>query len=86
MTLPRTVRGTHVLPLAMFVGPSSWSRLLAGLLVGCSVSVAARAAGVSSHGVLRFVPVFCIAPVAPILVACIAQTHGGVAIGSAVSR
>lgn len=86
MTLFRTVRGTHVLPLAMFGGPSSWSRLLAGLLVGCSVSVAARAAGVWSHGVLRFVPVFCIAPVAPILVACIAQTHGGVAIGSAVSR
>jgi DHA1 family multidrug resistance protein-like MFS transporter len=58
-------------------------RLVAGLLVGSSVSVAALAlaSGVWSYGVLRFVQVFCIAPVFPIVVARIAQTHGGEAIG-----
>jgi MFS family permease len=58
-------------------------RLLNGLLVGSSVAVAALAAapGVWSYGVLRFVQVLCIAPVFPIVVARIAQTHGGEAIG-----
>lgn len=54
-------------------------RLVAGLLVGSSVSVGAlaMAPGVWSYGVLRFVQVLCIAPVFPIVVARIAQTHGG---------
>ncbi len=58
-------------------------RLVAWLLVGSSVSVAALALapGVGSYGVLRLVQVFCIAPVFPIVVARIAQTHGGEAIG-----
>jgi MFS transporter, DHA1 family, multidrug resistance protein len=58
-------------------------RLVAGLLVGSSVSVGAlaMAPGVWSYGVLRFVQVLCIAPVFPIVVARIAQTHGGEAIG-----
>ncbi len=58
-------------------------RLIAGLLVGSSVSVGALAVapGVWSYGVLRFVQVLCIAPVFPIVVARIAQTHGGEAIG-----
>jgi hypothetical protein len=51
------------------------------LLVGSSVSVAALAPGAWSHGVLRFVPVSCIAPVFPIVVARIAQTHSGAATG-----
>jgi MFS family permease len=58
-------------------------RLVAGLLVGSSLTVAALAAapGVWSYGILRFVQVLCIAPVFPIVVARIAHTHGGEAIG-----
>jgi len=58
-------------------------RLLNGLLVGSSAAVAALAIapGVWSYGALRFVQVLCIAPVFPIVVARIAQTHGGAAIG-----
>jgi MFS family permease len=58
-------------------------RLVAALLVGSSVTVWALAAapGVWSYGVLRFLQVLCIAPVFPIVVARIAQTHGGGAIG-----
>jgi DHA1 family multidrug resistance protein-like MFS transporter len=58
-------------------------RLLSGLLIGSSAAVAALAVapGVWSYGVLRFVQVLCIAPLFPIVVARIAQTHGGAAIG-----
>jgi DHA1 family multidrug resistance protein-like MFS transporter len=58
-------------------------RLVAGLLVGSSVAVGALAAapGVWSYGALRFVQVLCIAPVFPIVVARIAHTLGGEAIG-----
>ena len=58
-------------------------RLVAALLVGSSVTVGALAVapGVWSYGVLRFVQVLCIAPVFPIVVSRIAQTHGGEAIG-----
>ena len=58
-------------------------RLVAGLLVGSSLAVAglAIAPGVWTYGLLRFLQVLCIAPVFPIVVARIAQTHGGEAIG-----
>jgi MFS family permease len=58
-------------------------RLLNGLLIGSSAAVAALAVapGVWSYGALRFLQVLCIAPVFPIVVARIAQTHGGAAIG-----
>jgi MFS transporter, DHA1 family, multidrug resistance protein len=58
-------------------------RLVAGLLVGSSVTVGAlaMASGVWTYGILRFLQVLCIAPVFPIVVARIAQTHGGEAIG-----
>jgi DHA1 family multidrug resistance protein-like MFS transporter len=58
-------------------------RLLSGLLVGSSVAVAllAVAPGVWTYGTLRFVQVLCIAPVFPIVVARIAQSAGGAAIG-----
>jgi MFS transporter, DHA1 family, multidrug resistance protein len=58
-------------------------RLVAGLLVGSSLSVAALAVapGVWTYGALRFLQVLCIAPVFPIVVARIAHTHGGEAIG-----
>jgi MFS family permease len=58
-------------------------RLVAGLLVGSSVTVGALALapGVWTYGLLRFLQVLCIAPVFPIVVARIAQTHGGEAIG-----
>jgi DHA1 family multidrug resistance protein-like MFS transporter len=58
-------------------------RLMAGLLVGSSVAVGALAVapGVWTYGMLRFLQVLCIAPVFPIVVSRIAQTHGGEAIG-----
>jgi DHA1 family multidrug resistance protein-like MFS transporter len=58
-------------------------RLVAGLLVGASLAAGALAVapGVWTYGVLRFVQVLCIAPVFPIVVARIAQTHGGETIG-----
>ena len=58
-------------------------RLLAGLLVGSSVTVGALALapGVWTYGALRFLQVLCIAPVFPIVVARIAQSAGGEAIG-----
>ena len=58
-------------------------RLVAALLVGSSLGVAALAVASSawSYGVLRFVQVLCIAPVFPIVVARIAHTQGGAAIG-----
>jgi MFS family permease len=58
-------------------------RLVAGLLVSSSLAIAGLAAapGVWTYGLLRFVQVLCIAPVFPIVVARIAQTHGGEAIG-----
>jgi MFS family permease len=58
-------------------------RLVAGLLVGSSLAVGARAAapGVWTYGALRFIQVLCIAPVFPIVVARVAQTLGGEAIG-----
>jgi MFS family permease len=58
-------------------------RLMSGLLVVSSVAVAllALAPGVWSYGALRFLQVLCIAPVFPIVVARIAQSAGGAAIG-----
>jgi MFS family permease len=58
-------------------------RLISALLAGASLTVAALALapGVWSYGTLRFVQVLCIAPVFPIVVARIAQTAGGEAIG-----
>ena len=58
-------------------------RLVAGLLVGSSLAVGALAAasGVWTYGALRFVQVLCIAPVFPIVVARVAHTLGGEAIG-----
>jgi len=58
-------------------------RLIAALLVGSSASVAALALapGVWTYGVLRFLQVLCVAPVFPIVVARIAHTAGGEAIG-----
>jgi MFS transporter, DHA1 family, multidrug resistance protein len=58
-------------------------RLVAGLLVSSSLAIAGLAAapGVWTYGLLRFVQVLCIAPVFPIVVARIAHTHGGEAIG-----
>jgi MFS family permease len=58
-------------------------RLVAALFVGSSLSVAALAVapGVWSYGALRFLQVLFIAPVFPIVVARIAQTAGGEAIG-----
>jgi DHA1 family multidrug resistance protein-like MFS transporter len=58
-------------------------RLVASLFVGASLSVAALAVapGVWSYGVLRFLQVLFVAPVFPIVVARIAQTAGGEAIG-----
>ena len=58
-------------------------RLVAGLLVGSSLAVAALvvAHGVWGYGALRFLQVLCIAPVFPIVVARIAHTAGGEAIG-----
>jgi MFS family permease len=58
-------------------------RLLPGLLVLSSVFVAALgiAGDVWTYGTLRFLQVACIAPVFPLVVARIAQSAGGVAIG-----
>ena len=58
-------------------------RLVASLFVGASLSVAALAVapGVWTYGVLRFLQVLFVAPVFPIVVARIAQTAGGEAIG-----
>jgi MFS family permease len=58
-------------------------RLVAGLLIGSSLAVGALAAapGVWTYGALRFVQVLCIAPVFPIVVARVAHTLGGEAIG-----
>jgi MFS transporter, DHA1 family, multidrug resistance protein len=58
-------------------------RLVAALFVSSSLSVAALAVapGVWSYGTLRFLQVLFIAPVFPIVVARIAQTAGGEAIG-----
>jgi DHA1 family multidrug resistance protein-like MFS transporter len=58
-------------------------RLISGLLAGASLTVGALALapGVWSYGTLRFVQVLCIAPVFPIVVARIAQSAGGEAIG-----
>jgi MFS family permease len=57
--------------------------LIAGLLVLSSLTVAAlaMASSVWTYGVLRFVQVLAIAPVFPIVVARIAQSAGGQAIG-----
>jgi MFS family permease len=59
-------------------------RLLAALLVGSSLCVAAlgAATSVSLYGALRFVQVLFIAPVFPIAVAGIAHRAGGQAIGA----
>ena len=59
-------------------------RLLAGLLVGSSVCVAALslASSVALYGALRFLQVLFIAPVFPISVASIAHRAGGQAIGA----
>ncbi len=58
-------------------------RLVAGLLTVASLAVGAMAFahGVWGYGALRFVQVLCIAPVFPIVVARIAHTAGGEAIG-----
>jgi MFS transporter, DHA1 family, multidrug resistance protein len=58
-------------------------RVLAALLVVSSLAVAALAlaGSVWSYGILRFVQVLFIAPVFPIVVARIAQSAGGAAIG-----
>jgi MFS transporter, DHA1 family, multidrug resistance protein len=58
-------------------------RLVASLFVGASLCVAALALapGVWTYGVLRFLQVLFVAPVFPIVVARIAQTAGGEAIG-----
>jgi MFS family permease len=58
-------------------------RLVAALLALSSLAVAALAVapGVVSYGVLRFVQVLAIAPVFPIVVARMAHTAGGEAIG-----
>jgi MFS transporter, DHA1 family, multidrug resistance protein len=58
-------------------------RLVAGLLLVSSLTVGALAVahGVWGYGVLRFLQVLCIAPVFPIVVARIAHTAGGEAIG-----
>src|SRR5207244_2958588 len=58
-------------------------RLVAGLLIVSSLAVGALvlAHGVWGYGTLRFVQVLCIAPVFPIVVARIAHTAGGEAIG-----
>jgi MFS family permease len=58
-------------------------RLISALLAGASLTVGALALapGVWSYGTLRFVQVLCIAPVFPIVVARIAQSAGGEAIG-----
>jgi MFS transporter, DHA1 family, multidrug resistance protein len=58
-------------------------RLVAGLLAGSSLTMAALvvAHGVWGYGMLRFLQVLCIAPVFPIVVARIAHTAGGEAIG-----
>ena len=58
-------------------------RLVAGLLVGSSLTVIGLlvAHDVWSYGILRFLQVLCIAPVFPIVVARIAHTAGGEAIG-----
>ena len=58
-------------------------RLVAALLGGSSLAVAALIAahGVWGYGMLRFLQVLCIAPVFPIVVARIAHTAGGEAIG-----
>lgn len=67
--------------LAELVGPR---RLIAGLLVGAALSVAALAVATSVwlFGLLRFVQVLCVAPVFPIVVAGIASRAGGQAIGT----
>jgi MFS family permease len=58
-------------------------RLVSGLLVGSSLTVLALvvAHGAWGYGALRFLQVLCIAPVFPIVVARIAHTAGGEAIG-----
>ena len=73
--------GSMVAPRLAEVLPER--RLVAGLLGGSSVAVLALVAahGVWGYGVLRFLQVLCIAPVFPIVVARIAHTAGGEAIG-----
>jgi MFS family permease len=58
-------------------------RLLPALLVLSSLCVVALAAARSvwPYGILRFLQVLCIAPVFPLVVARIAQSAGGAAIG-----
>jgi DHA1 family multidrug resistance protein-like MFS transporter len=58
-------------------------RLIPGLLAVSSLCVVALAAvrSVWPFGVLRFLQVLCVAPVFPIVVARVAQTAGGAAIG-----
>jgi MFS transporter, DHA1 family, multidrug resistance protein len=58
-------------------------RLIPALLVLASLFVAALgvARGVWMYGALRFLQVLCVAPVFPLIVARIAQSAGGVAIG-----
>jgi MFS family permease len=69
--------------LGSLVAPRLAEVLPAALFVGSSLSVAALAVapGVWSYGALRFLQVLFIAPVFPIVVARIAQTAGGEAIG-----
>jgi len=73
--------GSMVAPRLAEVLPER--RLVAGLLAGSSLAVLALviAHGVWGYGALRFLQVLCIAPVFPIVVARIAHTAGGEAIG-----
>jgi len=73
--------GSIVAPRLAEVFPER--RLVAGLLIVSSLAVGALvlAHGVWGYGTLRFVQVLCIAPVFPIVVARIAHTAGGEAIG-----
>jgi hypothetical protein len=73
--------GSIVAPRLAEVFPER--RLVAGLLIVSSLAVGALllAHGVWSYGSLRFLQVLCLAPVFPIVVARIAYTAGGEAIG-----
>ena len=73
--------GSMVAPRLAEVFPER--RLVAGLLGASSLAVIALviAHGVWGYGILRFMQVLCIAPVFPIVVARIAHTAGGEAIG-----
>ena len=73
--------GSMVAPRLAEVLPER--RLVAGLLIVSSLTVAGLALvhGVWGYGLLRFLQVLCIAPLFPIVVARIAHTAGGEAIG-----